>query len=371
VTRFSAQDELPQAAHLMPSDLVAGRVEPLDASWSAPECDDSAKSSNDCQPGQHLRLVAVAPPTQSTAQDAHVAPTASVFICHTMRCGSTLLCDGLSNTGVVGHAEEYFPERARDGTVFVSAGAALKDPDTWRCDWTSTPFEQCLERVLSTGTTPNGVFAAKVKWPNMGHLAELMDGLLEGDRQSPAEHLDSLFPNLRYVWVTRRDKVRQAVSLVKARQSTQWKEMTAQPQRSHAADYNFLLVDLALRQIIQEECSWEDYFARTGITPFTVIYEDFVRNYEATVRQLLEHLQIDLPRDYAFPHPRLRKQADAESEEWVERYYRDAQSSRTWRTVASLPAFLLRRRLRQTYVVPRLRRRIGRLRTTRPRANAR
>ena len=60
---------------------------------------------------------------------------------------------------------------------------------------------------------------------------------------SLAEHLDSLFPNLRYVWVTRRDKVRQAVSLVKARQSTQWKAMSAQTQRSGAVDYNFHVVD--------------------------------------------------------------------------------------------------------------------------------
>jgi LPS sulfotransferase NodH len=272
-----------------------------------------------------------------------------------MRSGSTLLCDALSSTGVAGHAEEYFPERLVDGELFVQTGAALKDPDTWRLEWTSTPFEQCLERVLASGTTPNGVFASKVRWPNMPYLNETLGALPERGGLSLAEHLYSLFPNLRYVWVTRRDKVRQAVSLVKARQSQQWKAMSARPQRSGEVDYNFHIVDVALRRIVHEECAWEEYFTRAGITPFTVVYEDLVRHHESTVRRLLDDLDVDPPTGYVFPSPRLHKQADAVSEAWVKRYYGDARSSRTWRTAANLPALLGRRRLRETYVAPRLR----------------
>ena len=369
MARLSVHQEPQHAADVMPPDLAASRAEPLHAPLTPSDSANSADTWTAGPNDHRLRLVTAMAPVLPSAEDTPLAPTASFFICHTMRCGSTLLCDALSSTGVAGHAEEYFPERARDGTVFVSAGAALKDPDTWISDWTTTPLEECLGRALRSGTTPNHVFSAKVKWPNARYLGELLDALPERGSRSLAEQLGGLLPNLRYVWITRRDKVRQAVSLVKARQSAQWTETTAQPQRSHAADYNFLLVDLAVRQIIQEECSWEEYFTHTGITPFTVVYEDFVRNYEATVRQLLDHLEIDLPSAYEFPHPRLRKQADAESEEWVERYYRDARSSRTWRTVASLPALLLRRRLRQTYVVPRLRTRIGLLRNRRHTGN--
>jgi trehalose 2-sulfotransferase len=300
-------------------------------------------------------------PAWLSEQPAHLTPTSSFFICHTLRCGSTLLCDALSSTGVAGHAEEYFPERARDGTVFVAIGAALKDPSTWRFDWTTTPFEQCLDQVFRSGTTSNGVFASKVKWPNMPYLGEMLDGLPGRHDLSLKERLDAIFPNLRYVWVTRRDKVRQAISLVRARQSSQWTSMSTQEGRSSAADYNFHIVDIALRGIVQEECAWEEYFTQAGITPFTVVYEDLVRNYEATVRRLLDHLEIELPASYVFPTPRLDKQSDAVSEVWVEHYHRDASSSRRWRAVAILPALLTRRRLREAYVLPRVRRRIGRL----------
>jgi hypothetical protein len=172
---------------------------------------------------------------------------------------------------------------------------------------------------------------------------------------SLAEHFDRVFPNLRYVWVTRRDKVRQAVSLVKARQSSQWKAMSPQPQRADVASYDFGLVDSALRTIVDEECAWEEYFTHAGVTPVTVVYEDFVRDYESTVRGLLDHLETPLPNEFVFPAPRLHKQADRVSEEWVERYRRDAVRSVKWRRVINIPSLLAKRHLRDTYVTPRLR----------------
>jgi LPS sulfotransferase NodH len=286
-------------------------------------------------------------------------------MCHTLRCGSTLLSDALSSTGVAGYAEEYFPERSSRGDVHVTTGAALRSPAIWLSDWTSTPFEQCMDRVFSSGTTPNGVFASKVKWVNMPYLAEALGSLPGQADQSLAEHLGSLFPNLQYVWVTRRDKVRQAVSLARARQSQQWKATSPDQQRADSVDYNFHIVDSALRRIVREECAWETYFTHARITPITVIYEDLVRNYEATVRRLLDDLCIGLPSEYAFPTPRLHKQADAVSEEWLAHYRRDERSSWAWRTVANVPALLASRRLREAYVSPRVRSQIDRLRETR------
>jgi trehalose 2-sulfotransferase len=354
--RPNAQHESTHTVHVMSPDLAASRAESL----RTPIKRDDSADQTDGPRDRYLQLVTAGPPARLN-EGAPVTPKSCFFICHTLRCGSTLLCDALSSTGVAGDAEEYFPERSPAGEVFVATGAALKDPDTWRSDWTSTPFDQCLDRVLRSGTTPNGVFASKVKWFNMPYLDERLGAIPERGGLSLAEQLNRLFPDLRYVWVTRRDKLRQAVSLVKARQSTRWKSLSAQPQGFDAVDYNFHVVDIALRRIVYEECAWEEYFTHMGITPFTVVYEDLVRNYESTVRRLLDQLEIELPSEYVFPPPRLHKQADAVSEEWVERYHRDARSSRTLRTVANLPALLVRRRLRETYVLPRLRRHMGHL----------
>jgi trehalose 2-sulfotransferase len=369
MTRSIAEHEVAHAAAAVPHGPAADRAEPLHAPWMPSGPGNLTDTSSDGHHDRARQLAIAPPPARPSEHGAHATPKSSFFICHTLRCGSTLLCDALSSTGVAGHAEEYFPERTHAGGAWVATGAALRHPDTWRCDWTTTPFEQCIDRVLRSGTTPNGVFASKVKWFNMPSLGEMLGLARERAGSSLAEHLDGLFPNLRYVWVTRRDKVRQAVSLVKARQSTQWKAMSAQPPRSDAADYNFHVIDLALRRIVHEECAWGEYFTRARVTPFTIVYEDLVRNYESTVRGLLDDLELCLPREYVFPAPRLQKQADALSEQWVARYHRDARSSRTWRTVTNLPALVLKQRLRETYIVPRLRDHIDRLRE--PRGNGR
>ncbi len=353
--RSDAQHESPPGVSLIPPDAARSRAEPLHVLRTPAKRDNLTDSETDGLHDRDLQLVAACPPGYGDEQRARTTPKSCFFICHTPRSGSTLLCDALSSTGIAGYAEEYFPERSRDGEVFVATGAALKDPRTWRSDWTSTPFEQCLDRVLTNGTTPNGVFASKVKWPNMRYFGEMLGALRDQGSFSLHEHLGGLFPHLRYVWITRRNKVRQAVSLVKARQSAQWKAMSAQPERSDTADYNFHVIDVALGRIMHEECAWEEYFTHAGVTPFTVVYEDLVRNCASTVRRLVDDLEIGLPKEYVFPLPRLHKQADAVSEEWVERYHRDARSSRRWRTVGHLPALLVRRRLRETYVSPRLR----------------
>lgn len=197
----------------------------------------------------------------------------------------------------------------------------------------------------------------------MAYFGEIFGALPERDGPSLAKHLDGMFPNVRYVWITRRDKVRQAVSLVKARQSRQWMVMSQQ-ERFEAADYNFHLIEDALRQIVYEECAWEEYFTNAGITPLTVIYEDLVRNYDSTVRRLLDDLDIEFSREFVFPPPRLHRQADVVSEEWVQRYHRDERSSRIRRKAANLPALLVRPRLRKNYALPRLRAHTGHLAAT-------
>ena len=85
-----------------------------------------------------------------------------------------------------------------------------------------------LDQVFEEGTTPNGVFAAKLMW---GYLYDFVGNLreIEAYRDMPVpELLATVFPDLRYIYVTRRDKVRQAVSLWKAIQNAVWGQLVAQ-----------------------------------------------------------------------------------------------------------------------------------------------
>jgi LPS sulfotransferase NodH len=70
----------------------------------------------------------------------------------------------------------------------------------------------------------------------------------------------------------------------------------------------------------QEE-AWRTWFAEEGIEPIDVSYPVLWRNLTEVVGTVLEALGLD-PR--LAPAPVLQRQADQRSDDWVERYRKDA-----------------------------------------------
>lgn len=237
-------------------------------------------------------------------------PSVSYLICATPRCGGYLLFEALENTGLAGIPGEYF-----------------WDDKEWSKKWGATDYTDFLNKVKEKSTTSNGVFGTKLMW---GYFDRFISQVLQTpqfkDRSlSPYAVLTELFPNLNYIWIMRRDKVRQAVSLWKGLQTCIWWQRIGDPipELDKEPEYNFKAIDYLIQEIIFHEAAWQEYFTRYNITPFTVIYEDFVPYYEETALRILEWLKISYPEDLVFGERRLLKQADSVSEEWVQRYRDD------------------------------------------------
>jgi LPS sulfotransferase NodH len=173
-------------------------------------------------------------------------PRVSYIVCSTPGSGSTLLCRALAATGVAGLPEEG-------------------------------------------GTTPNGVFGAEVIWGGV-------------PAQGGGEP--------HYVWVTRRDRIRQAVSLWKALQT-------------HAARYSFPEVDHLRRQLTAHDRAWMTHFDSHNIEPLVLTYEQIMADLPGAVRAVLGHLGLDLAAADRIS-PVFEREPDARSEEWVELYERDS-----------------------------------------------
>ena len=243
-------------------------------------------------------------------------PHTSYIVCGTPRCGSSLLCEALKNTGIAGRPEEYFWQG---------------DEPFWSKRWGVSTYADYLDKALEEGTTPNGVFGAKVMW---GYFDDFVSRL----RQIPGygglavpNLMQTVFPNLHYIWVTRRDKVRQAVSFWKAVQTNIWAWSTDEPPvPAKEPTFDFEAIDYLVQEIVTHEAAWQQYFSECGVTPFTVIYEDLVLAYEEAALQVLQYLNIPIPENLVFAERRLKKQADTLSEEWVQRYYnlKQAQAER-------------------------------------------
>ena len=234
-------------------------------------------------------------------------PHTSYLVCGTPRSASSLLCEALKNTSIAGVPEEYY---WHGGKPFDSeSGGPLS-------------YADYLASTITQGTTPNGVFGAKVMW---GYFDDFISNLRTipeyKEIASILDLLSTTFPNLHYIWITRRDKVRQAISHWKAIQTQVWAWSTQeQPLPAKEPTFDFEAIDHLVQENIEHEAAWRRYFETSDVQPFTVVYEDLVSSYEATALQALRYLNIACPEKLAFAERRLKRQGDALSEEWVRRY---------------------------------------------------
>jgi LPS sulfotransferase NodH len=129
-----------------------------------------------------------------------------------------------------------------------------------------------------------------------------------------------LLPNLRYVWLTRRDKLRQAISFSKALQTNVWALTGPRTADRPHPQYDADSITALLQRIRDDEMRIRKYFSVSGIEPFTVVYEEFDSRYDATCSDILEYLGVEAPKDLRLAKPRFAKQRDSQTEEWVRRY---------------------------------------------------
>jgi trehalose 2-sulfotransferase len=256
----------------------------------------------------------------------------SSLVCGTPRSGSSLLCEALITTGIAGQPEEFF---------------LPQNEVLWQERWQTATYAEYLAHTIQQCTTPNGVFCVKMM---MGYFDDFVSKL----RQIPdyAEKplsvhnlLQTVFPNLHYIWIRRRDKVRQAVSHAKARQTNVWKVTTnilAPPDQFNkpVSDqfnkpvFSFEQIDYMTQELVAQDAAWQHYFTENNIQPFVVEYEDFVLRYEETAIQILDYLGIPKTESATFAARSMKKQADEESEQWVQHYHHLKKKSRRHRLIS-------------------------------------
>lgn len=270
-----------------------------------------------------------------------MTPTRTYLVCATPRSGSTLLCRLLHQTGLAGHPEEYFealqhsgiprrPEEYFDPQRHANiiqrlafrempSASAPAQPSPL---WSRETYDQYLAWALEQGTTPNGIFGAKLMWGYLGDFAQLLRGI-DGLAALPLpELLQRVFPDLRYVQITRSDKVRQAVSLWKAVQTQAWRRENGQDAtRTATPTFSFRAINYLVRLLTAHDASWDAYFLGLGHEPLKITYEELAAAPSDVVAHVLRHLDVPVPDGFALEAPPLEVQADELSEDWVRRVH--------------------------------------------------
>ncbi len=244
-----------------------------------------------------------------------MTPELSYVICTMPRSGSHLLTEALQLTGVAGKPDEYFFCDV-NGRFQNEAGAAA----AIHGKKTVAEFGQL---ALDLGTTPNGVFGVVLMGSYLEQVNRNFQTLPYLQGLPFHELLTRLIGNPRYIWLTRRDKLAQAISMLKASQTDVWgipENGHIKPKQEPVFDYRS--IEFFVRYFEEAEGKWEAYFRENHITSHMVVYEDFVENYENTVLDILAYLGIAPPKNWQPTNSTWQKQADATSANWADTYLR-------------------------------------------------
>lgn len=267
-------------------------------------------------------------------------PQRAYLVCSTQRSGSTYLCELLASTRVAGDPREFFEARAETGMpphpgYFLAGlprtGAGIRD-DLRPTDApaysdlrTVDGWGAHLERSFALGTTANGVFGAKLMWNQLPDVELHAAALPEFAGLTGSDLLGRMFGQPRYVWMRRRDKVRQAISLWRALQTRTWRlehpEVGAPPPELR---YSFDGIEHLRRRLNADDEAWGRHFVRDGIEPLELVYEtDVTPDPGGAVARVHEYIGVEVPDGWA-PAARTARQSDELSAEWHAAYHRDA-----------------------------------------------
>ncbi len=284
-------------------------------------------------------------------------PRTQFLICTTPRSGSTLLCSLLDSTGVAGMrrgpavGHEYALELVGRRDQRTDFGPLDRDG-----------LQRFFQDALDRSRTPNGVAGFKLMWEQVRRLA-LRLGYPANSEKVGFHDFARLFPeSTRFIWLTRRERVRQAVSLVKAVQSQCW---TSAEQERFTSFYvfDYLALKRTVKMLEHHDAMWQEFFVYNAIKPLEVVYEDVIRDRWAQVQRIAGFVEIPAAVASEIGEVHYRQQSVALNDLWVERFERMCSRGpvvRSLYTAWSIPRWIGLRVLSKYRAVRRVRRLPGR-----------
>ena len=186
-----------------------------------------------------------------------------IFICTPDRTGSFLLKSLIDSVGIIGKIGAYFAEMIRDYPDCTDEDMMLI-------------LEEKIRKVDDKWGTKVGMKAIKSVERYL-HLKEIP------------------FSDVGWIWLRRRDKIRQAISICKGHWhiTTKTDADTVKLMRSDVYIGYDRLRNVVLENYLAESF-WEKYFIYNDIKPYIVFYEDFIdeSSWVSLVKDIFDFLEI-------------------------------------------------------------------------------
>lgn len=231
-----------------------------------------------------------------------------VVLAATQRCGSYLFGDLLSRYSGLPFPEEYLVEDMLPARRHLALPLDL-------------PPGEVMQRLVADAGQTHGRFAIKVMWGAFVRFFFKLSAAQHGNTSFVNRTIRETWPNAQYLFIRRRDKIAQAVSFSRARQTGVWR--TTEEEDASATppvlQYDYRDIHGCWTRIQADERAWLEYFEKNKIPFHEVWYEDLVRQRRDTLDAALRFLGMT-PRHAMPPESAYRRVSDGLNAEWAKRF---------------------------------------------------
>ena len=233
----------------------------------------------------------------------------SYLICSHPRSGSHLLASLLASINI-GNPDEFWANELYS-----------YDPPP------KTQYENC-KNILDKGTS-NKVWGGWVHWHHLPRLVNILNMLnIDKDKDKYfVEALESIFPKLKYIYLTRRNKIRQAISWAKLNVLRKW-EIREKQNKEPLFEIDNSEIYRLFNTISSYESYFETFFYIHDISVCRVYYEEFLseESQQLAIQRILKFLGIHFTAPLQLSTP-LYKMAGEHSEKIYEDFIKSHKNS--------------------------------------------
>lgn len=241
----------------------------------------------------------------------------SYMICTSPRSGSTLLCKLLSKTGVAGDPNSLFHKPSL--SAWYRAYQLRREDFSSEKDALAAVFDAARQK----GRGETDVFGLRMQRESFRFFMDQVD-VLYPNFESELEGIESAFGSTLFLHLSRADKLDQAISLIKAKQTGLWHraadgtelERQSPPQEPF---YDRDEIANQIKALTAMDEKWIQWFEAQKIEPMRISYDQLSEDPVGTTQSIVVALGLDIQEVKALEVP-VAKLADTINEEWAERF---------------------------------------------------
>ena len=171
-------------------------------------------------------------------------------------------------------------------------------------------FKKCIQNDVF------GIVINRLHYkPGMKHLRKLSGMQSEND----FDVLSTFFPDAKFIYFYRRNKVKQAISFLKAMRSSHY-TLKDNPE---FGEYSEEKISEFIIHLCASEAQWLSFFEQYGIRPHVLTYEVLCADTTGAISDILDFLEFDSSHVKIDTTELPIRQYDQISEDWYQRYLRN------------------------------------------------